>query len=207
MADAAKLVIGGTAIVYVVTFAVISVLAQIFIAYKRYVTLLKWLALVLFAYVIALAVVKVTWTEALKGLLVPKIEWSGTFLTTLVAILRTTILPYLFIWQSSQEAEEQRIHPDKKPLEEDTNPHEREFWRIRIDPMIGMAFSNLIAIAIIITTAATLHQQGVTDVQSSAQAAAALKPIAGPLAELVFALGIIGTGLLAVPVLAHRRRP
>ncbi|MGN8544816.1 divalent metal cation transporter [Bradyrhizobium sp. 13971] len=202
MADAAKLVIGGTAIVYVVTFAVISVLAQIFIAYKRYATLLKWLALVLFAYVIALAVVKVTWTEALKGLLVPKIEWSGTFLTTLVAILGTTISPYLYIWQSSQEAEEQRIHPDKKPLEEDTNPHEREFWRIRIDTMIGMAFSNLIAIAIIVTTAATLHQQGVTDVQSSAQAAAALKPIAGPLAELVFALGIIGTGLLAVPVLA-----
>ncbi|MDH2356324.1 divalent metal cation transporter [Bradyrhizobium sp. SSUT112] len=200
--DAAKLVIGGSAILYVVGFAVISVLAQIFIAYKRYVAILKWLTLVLFAYVIALAVVKVPWADALTGLFIPKIEWSGAFLTTLVAILGTTISPYLFIWQSSQEAEEQRINPNKKPLKEDTRPQERELWRIRLDTLIGMAFSNLIAIAIIITTAATLHQQGVTDVQSSAQAAAALKPIAGGLAELVFALGIIGTGLLAVPVLA-----
>ncbi|QIO36591.2 NRAMP family divalent metal transporter [Bradyrhizobium sp. 1(2017)] len=202
MADAAKLVIGGSAIIYVVAFAVVSVLAQIFIAYKRYVAILKWLTLVLFAYVVALAVVKVPWPDALKGLFIPKVEWSGAFLTTLVAILGTTISPYLFIWQSSQEAEEQRIHPDKKPLKEDARTEERELWRIRLDTMIGMAFSNIIAIAIIITTAATLHQQGVTDVQSSAQAAAALKPIAGPLAELVFALGIIGTGLLAVPVLA-----
>jgi Mn2+/Fe2+ NRAMP family transporter len=202
MADATKLVIGGSSIVYVIAFGVVSVLAQIFMDYKRYVAILKWLTLVLFAYVIALAVVKVPWIEALKGLVIPKIEWSGTFLTTLVALLGTTISPYLFIWQSSQEAEEQRIDPKKKPLKEDTRTQARELWRIRIDTMIGMAFSNLIAIAIIITTAATLHQEGVTDVQSSAQAAAALKPIAGPLAELVFALGIIGTGLLAVPVLA-----
>ena len=202
MADATKLVIGGSSIVYVIAFGVVSVLAQIFMDYKRYVAILKWLTLVLFAYVIALAVVKVPWIEALKGLVIPKIEWSGTFLTTLVALLGTTISPYLFIWQSSQEAEEQRIDPKKKPLKEDTRTQARELWRIRIDTMIGMAFSNIIAIAIIITTAATLHQEGVTDVQSSAQAAAALKPIAGPLAELVFALGIIGTGLLAVPVLA-----
>lgn len=128
MADATKLVIGGSAILYVVGFAVISVLAQIFIAYKRYVAILKWLTLVLFAYVIALAVVKVPWADALTGLFVPKIEWSGAFLTTLVAILGTTISPYLFIWQSSQEAEEQRINPNKKPLKEDTRPQERELW-------------------------------------------------------------------------------
>lgn len=135
-----------------------AVLAQIFIAYKRYVAILKWLTLVLFAFVIALAVVKVPWADALKGLFIPKIEWSGAFLTMLVAILGTTISPYLFIWQSSQEAEEQRIHPDKKPLKDDARSEERELWHL--DTMIGMAFSNIIAIAIIITTAATLHQRG-----------------------------------------------
>jgi Mn2+/Fe2+ NRAMP family transporter len=106
------------------------------------------------------------------------------------------------VWQSSQEAEEQRIDPKKRPLKKETGPHSSELWRIRLDTMVGMAFSNLIAIAIIITTAATLHSKGVTNIQSSAQAAEALKPVAGAFAELIFALGIIGTGLLAIPVLA-----
>jgi Mn2+/Fe2+ NRAMP family transporter len=156
----------------------------------------------LFAYVVALFVVKVPWLEALKGLLVPSIQWNGTFLTTLVAVLGTTISPYLFVWQSSQEAEEQRIDPEKRPLKEHAATKKPEMRRIRIDTMVGMAFSNLIAISIIITTAATLHAKGVTDIQSSSQAAEALKPIAGAFAEIIFALGIIGTGLLAIPVLA-----
>lgn len=202
MADALKLLVGGPRILYVVVFGVVSVFAQIFVAYKRYVAVLKWLTLALFAYVIALAVVKVPWNEAFKGLLIPQIHWDGAFLTTLVAILGTTISPYLFIWQSSQEAEEQRIDPAKRPLKQQITKKEQEFWRIRLDTMIGMAFSNLIAIAIIMTTAATLHAKGVTDIQSSAQAAEALRPVAGPFAEFIFALGIIGTGLLAVPVLA-----
>jgi NRAMP (natural resistance-associated macrophage protein)-like metal ion transporter len=202
MADALKLLIGGPGTLYVVLFGSFSVLAQIFLDYKRYVAILKWLTLVLFAYVIALAVVKVPWGEALAGLVIPKIKWNGAFLTTLVAILGTTISPYLFIWQSSQEAEEQRIDPHKKPLKQEATKSEREFWRIRVDTITGMAFSNLIAVAIIITTAATLHVKGITDIQSSSQAAEALKPVAGPFAELVFALGIIGTGLLAIPVLA-----
>jgi NRAMP (natural resistance-associated macrophage protein)-like metal ion transporter len=202
MADALKLLIGGPGTLYVVLFGSFSVLAQIFLDYKRYVAILKWLTLVLFAYVIALAVVKVAWGEALAGLVIPKIKWNGAFLTTLVAILGTTISPYLFIWQSSQEAEEQRIDPHKKPLKQEATKSEREFWRIRVDTVTGMAFSNLIAVAIIITTAATLHVKGITDIQSSSQAAEALKPVAGPFAELVFALGIIGTGLLAIPVLA-----
>jgi Mn2+/Fe2+ NRAMP family transporter len=202
MADALKLVVGGSSILYVVAFGLVSVLAQVFLEYRRYVAILKWLTLVLFAYVIALFVVKVPWLQAAKGLLVPAIQWNGTFLTTLVAVLGTTISPYLFIWQSSQEAEEQRIDPDKKPLKQDPATERHELRRIRIDTMIGMAFSNIIAISIIITTAATLHANGVTDVQSSSQAAEALKPIAGPLAEIIFALGIIGTGLLAIPVLA-----
>ena len=202
MGDATRLLIGGPASLYVVLYAAISVLAQIFVNYARYVSVLKWLTLCLFAYVIALAVVHVPWGEAIKGLLIPKITWSSAFLTTLVAILGTTISPYLFIWQSSQEAEEQRIDSDKKPLKHDASDSMEEFRRIRLDTMIGMGFSNIIAVAIIITTAATLHAKGVTDIQSSAQAAGALKPIAGPFAEFIFALGIVGTGLLAIPVLA-----
>ncbi|WP_234679764.1 Nramp family divalent metal transporter [Bradyrhizobium monzae] len=202
MADALKLLIGGPGIAYVVIFGGVSVLAQIFFNYDRYVAVLKWLTLSLFAYVIALAVVRVPWTEALKGLLIPQVSWNAAFLTTLVAILGTTISPYLFIWQSSQEAEEQRIDDEKAPLKKDSSTARAEFRRIQLDTLIGMAFSNLIAISIIITTATTLHAQGKTDIQSSAQAAEALKPIAGPFAELIFALGIIGTGLLAIPVLA-----
>jgi len=202
MADALKLLIGGPAIAYVVLFGAVSVLAQIFFNYDGYVAVLKWLTLSLFAYVIALATVKVPWAEALNGILIPHVSWNAAFLTTLVAILGTTISPYLFIWQSAQEAEEQRIDANKRPLKQSASDARKEFRRIRLDTLIGMAFSNLIALSIILTTAATLHAQGKTDIQSSAQAAEALKPIAGPLAELVFALGIIGTGLLAVPVLA-----
>jgi Mn2+/Fe2+ NRAMP family transporter len=174
----------------------------VFLEYKRYVAILKWLTLALFAYVITLAVVKVPWGQALYGLLVPHVQWNAAFLTTLVAILGTTISPYLFIWQSSQEAEEQRIDSEKKPLKASPAAKDGEFTRIRIDTLVGMAFSNLIAIAIIITTAATLHTNGKTNIETSAQAAEALRPLAGAFAELIFALGIIGTGLLAVPVLA-----
>jgi Mn2+/Fe2+ NRAMP family transporter len=186
----------------VVVFGAASVVAQIFFKYERYVSILKWLTLVLFAYVIALFAVKVPWREALVGLLVPKIQWNGAFLTTLVAILGTTISPYLFVWQSSQEAEEQRIDPEKKPLKREPHKQAEETKRIRIDTLVGMAVSNVIAIAIIMTTAATLHASGKTDIESSAQAAEALKPVAGAFAEFIFALGIVGTGLLAIPVLA-----
>jgi NRAMP (natural resistance-associated macrophage protein)-like metal ion transporter len=202
MADATKVLISGWSPMYVVIYAVASVTAQVFLSYKRYVGILKWLTLVLFAYVIALAIVDVPWGEALSGLLIPKIQLNGAFLTTLIAILGTTISPYLFVWQSSQEAEEQRIDPKKLPLRESAGSGISELRRIRLDTMVGMGFSNMIAIAILITTAATLHSKGVTDIQTSAQAAQALKPVAGAFAELVFALGIIGTGLLAIPVLA-----
>lgn len=202
MADATRLLVGGSSILYVIFYGLISVLAQIFFDYKRYVAILKWLTLTLFAYVIALAVVHVPWLTALRGLVVPSISFDGQFLTTLVAILGTTISPYLFVWQSSQEAEDQRIDAQKRPLKQDATGQKKELQRIRIDTLVGMAMSNIIAISIIITTAATLHTSGVTDVQSSSQAAEALKPIAGRFAELIFALGIIGTGLLAIPVLA-----
>ena len=202
MADATKLLIGGHGIIYVVLFGVISVVAQIFLDYKRYVAVLKWLTLSLFAYVAALAFAKVSWSEALTGVLIPKITWSADYFTTIVAILGTTISPYLFFWQASQEAEDQRVDASKQPLVEKHYGAQQEFNRIRADTIVGMAFSNLIALSIIITAAATLHAAGKTDIQSSAQAAEALRPIAGALAEAVFALGIVGTGLLAIPVLA-----
>jgi NRAMP (natural resistance-associated macrophage protein)-like metal ion transporter len=202
MADATKLLVGGHAIIYVVLYGFISVTAQVFLDYKRYVAVLKWLTLSLFAYVAALAFAHVSWREALVGTLLPQISWSGDYFTTVVAILGTTISPYLFFWQASQEAEEQRIDVTKRPLIEKHYGARREFSRIRADTVVGMAFSNIIALSIILTAAATLHVSGKTDIQTSAQAAEALRPIAGPFAEWIFALGIVGTGLLAIPVLA-----
>lgn len=202
MADALKLLIGGPGFVYVVAFGVVSVAAQIFFDYRRYSAVLKWLTLSLFAYVGALAFAHVAWGEALRGLFIPQIQWKPEYFTTLVAILGTTISPYLFFWQASQEAEEQRIDAHKKPLKKQRSQAASEFRRIRVDTIAGMVFSTLIALAIIMTAAATLHASGKTDIETSAQAAEALKPVAGAFAEIIFALGIIGTGLLAVPVLA-----
>ncbi|WOH66867.1 Nramp family divalent metal transporter [Bradyrhizobium sp. BWA-3-5] len=202
MADASKLLIGGHSIVYVLLFGLISVGAQIFLDYKRYVAVLKWLTLSLFAYVAALAFAKVSWGDALAGILLPRLSWNLDYFTTIVAIFGTTISPYLFFWQASQEAEDQRVDKTKRPLIEKHYGARREFSRIRADTIIGMAFSNLIALSIIVTAAATLHVAGKTNIQSSAEAAEALRPIAGALAEMIFALGIVGTGLLAIPVLA-----
>jgi NRAMP (natural resistance-associated macrophage protein)-like metal ion transporter len=202
MADATTLLVGGHAILYVLFFGVTSVVAQIFLDYKRYVAVLKWLTLSLFAYVAALAFARISWGEALAGILIPRFTWSGDYFTTIVAIFGTTISPYLFFWQASQEAEDQRVDARKQPLIEKHYGARKEFSRIRADTIVGMAFSNLIALSIIVTVAATLHVAGKTDIQSSAQAAEALRPIAGPFAEAIFALGIVGTGLLAIPVLA-----
>jgi Mn2+/Fe2+ NRAMP family transporter len=202
MADATRLLIGGHGIIYVLLFGVTSVVAQIFLDYKRYVAVLKWLTLSLFAYVGALAFAHISWSQALTGILVPRIAGNADYLTTIVAILGTTISPYLFFWQASQEAEDQRVDATKRPLIDKHAGAQREFNRIRADTVVGMAFSNLIALSIIVTAAATLHATGKTDIQTSAQAAEALKPIAGKFAEVIFALGIVGTGLLAIPVLA-----
>src|SRR6202048_1005043 len=201
MADATKLLIGGPGIVYVVLFGVTSVVAQIFLDYKRYVSVLKWLTLSLFAYVAALAFAYVSWSQALAGVLVPRLTWSADYFTTIVAIFGTTISPYLFFWQASQQAEDQRVDATKHPLIERQYGAQKEFHRIRAHTVVGMAFSNLIALSIIVTAAATLHAAGKTDIQTSAQAAEALRPIAGTFAEVIFALGIVGTGLLAIPVL------
>lgn len=202
MADATKLLIGGRPFIYVLLYGVISITAQIFLDYKRYVAVLKWLTLSLFAYVAALAVAHISWKEVLIGTVLPQVDWNKDYFTTIVAILGTTISPYLFFWQASQEAEEQRIDATKRPLIERHYGARQEFSRIRADTVVGMAFSNVIALSIIMTAAATLHSSGKTDIETSAQAAEALRPVAGPFAEWIFALGIVGTGLLAIPVLA-----
>jgi len=202
MGDAVGLLIGGPTLVYVVVFAVGCAILEIFMRYKRYVAVLRWLTLALFAYFGTALVVKVPWGEVAYGLFVPTFSSNGAFWTTVVAILGTTISPYLFFWQASQEVEEINAVPTRKPLVDNPRQGPDAFERIRLDTYIGMAFSNLVALAIIVTTAATLHAAGVTDIETSSQAAQALRPVAGPFAFTVFTLGILGTGLLAVPVLA-----
>ncbi|MGJ7531376.1 NRAMP family divalent metal transporter [Variovorax sp. GB1P17] len=202
MGEALKLIVGGPAQLYAVAFGVGSLLLQVFIPYRRYVRILKWLTLGLLAYVATAFVVHIPWRQVIVSTLVPGQSWSAGYITTVVAIFGTTISPYLFFWQASQEVEEQLADPLAEPLikaPEQAQPHLR---RIRIDTCIGMGFSNLVAFFIILTTAVTLHLHGVTEIETSAQAARALRPIAGEFAFMLFSAGIIGTGLLAIPVLA-----
>jgi Mn2+/Fe2+ NRAMP family transporter len=202
MGDAAKLVIGGPGRWYAVGFGLVSALLQVYVPYTRYVRVLKWLTLALLAYVATAFVVHIPLKELFSAALLPKISLQSGYVTTVVAVFGTTISPYLFFWQASQEVEELRADPKAQPLKEDPRQARADFGRIKADTYLGMGFSNLVALFIMLTTAATLHAHGITDIESSAQAAQALKPIAGDFAFLLFAMGIIGTGLLAVPVLA-----
>ncbi len=202
MADAFRLLAGGWWQIYVVGFALVCAWLEIFSPYQRYVSILKWTTLSLFAYVATVLVVEVPWVEVASKALIPSFVANQDYLMMIVAVLGTTISPYMFFWQSSQEAEDERVDPDAKPLLKAPEQARFEITRIRLDTYIGMAFSNAIGLFIIITTAATLHAHGATDIQSSSDAAEALRPIAGAFAFAVFAAGIIGTGMLAVPVLA-----
>ena len=202
MGDALRLLIGGPRGLYVVLFAAICAVLEIYSSYERYVKFLKWMTLSLFAYIAAALMVTVPWSEVARNTFVPRILWQQDYVVMIVAVLGTTISPYLFFWQASEEAEDERIDPAKHPLIEAPAEGREEIRRIEFDTYIGMGFSNLIAFFIIVTSAATLHQQGITDIQTADQAAQALRPVAGDLAFFVFALGILGTGLLAVPVLA-----
>lgn len=202
MADALRLLFGGPHALYAAGFGIVSVLLQVFIPYRRYVRVLKWLTLALFVYVGSAFMVHIEWGQVLRSLVAPHISFNKDYITTVVAIFGTTISPYLFFWQASQEVEEMNVHPQAKPLREAPQQARRQLRRIKVDTYLGMGFSNLIALFIMLTTAATLFQHGVTDIQTSAQAAQALKPIAGEFAFLLFGAGVIGTGMLAVPVLA-----
>lgn len=202
MADALALLLPVPRPIYILLFAVICVCLQVFLQYSRYVSVLKWLSLALLAYFISALVVHVNWTELVQRLVWPHIVWRQDYLVTLVAIFGTTISPYLFFWQAAEEVEDIGANPRRVELIKAPDQGPAALHRIEVDTIIGMAFSNLVALAIIVTTAATLGVHGITDIQTSAQAAKALEPLAGWAASSVFALGVVGTGLLAVPVLA-----
>jgi NRAMP (natural resistance-associated macrophage protein)-like metal ion transporter len=201
MGAALQLLIGGPARLYTILFGVVCIVLEVWISYPRYAAVLKWTTLSLFSYVAVVFVAEVPWDTALKSLLIPRIDLTGPSAMAMVAILGTTISPYLFFWQAGQEVEEQHRH-HAKPLCVTPKTAGPELARIRLDTIVGMAFSSLVSLAIVFATAATLHSHGIVDVATSAQAAEALRPIAGEFAFALFALGIIGTGLLAVPVLA-----
>jgi NRAMP (natural resistance-associated macrophage protein)-like metal ion transporter len=201
MAAAAELVAGAGEHIFVIVFAIVSTLLQLYVPYHQYARFLKWLTLSLFAYVGVLLVVHTDWSAAAVGLVLPT-NLGRAALLTIVAVFGTTISPYLFFWQSSQEAEEIADSPSQKPIRQAPRSAQKQFRRMRFDTLTGMAFSNLIALAIMMATAATLHQHGITQIDSAAQAAEALRPVAGSFAFGLFAVGIIGTGFLAVPVLA-----
>jgi NRAMP (natural resistance-associated macrophage protein)-like metal ion transporter len=202
MGAAAALVIPWHPDVFTIGFALLSLVLQLAIPYHRYARLLKWLTLVLLAYVAVVFMVKLDWSEVALALIKPQLPAGAGALQMVVAIFGTTISPYLFFWQSSQEVEEIGQHADELPLRQAPSQAKAQLFRIRIDTFAGMAVSNLIAIAIIIATAATLHAGGEGAIETAADAAQALRPAAGDFAFLLFSLGIIGTGLLAVPVLA-----
>jgi NRAMP (natural resistance-associated macrophage protein)-like metal ion transporter len=199
MAEALRLLVGGPSHVYAVTFGLLCLVLQVFLNYQSYVRWLKWLTLALLAYVAVVFSLHVDWWQVARELVWPQLPASRDVLLTIVAVFGTTISPYLFFWQAGQEMEDVNAGPKQTDDVAQVNRHLR---RIQWDTVVGMTFSNLIAFFIILSTAVTLHAAGVRDIQTSAQAAEALRPLAGELTFLLFSLGIIGTGLLAVPVLA-----
>lgn len=207
MGEAVRLLAGGPQTLYVLGFGALCIATQVFFSYERTVRVLKWLTLALFAYVAVILTVAVPWRQAMNESLQPWVFFPKDaslkdYASMVVAVLGTTISPYLFFWQASQEVEDSNRRPDVVALKADPRYVAKHLRRIKIDTFFGMTFSNVIAMCIVIATAVTLNLQGITNIQTSAQAAEALRPIAGEFAFVVFALGIVGTGLLAVPVLA-----
>lgn len=202
MGASAQLLVGRGQMLFTIAFAAVSLSLQVLVPYRRYVKGLKWLTLVLFAYVLIAFTVKIDWADVATRAVLPKLYGTSDWVTVVVAIFGTTISPYLFFWQGSEEVEIMEAK-DRLPLADASPPAARhELQRIEVDTFVGMGISNLIAFFIILTTAVTLNQRGVTDIQTSAQAAHALRPVVGSWAFVIFSLGVIGTGLLAVPVLA-----
>jgi NRAMP (natural resistance-associated macrophage protein)-like metal ion transporter len=201
MAESVRLVAGGPTQLYAVAFGTVCLGLEVFMSYRKYVRYLKWLTLALFAYVGVVLSVDVPWGEVVAGIALPRMELSAAAVTLVVAIFGTTISPYLFFWQAAQEVEE-AASAASGGKRANAASIGRQLRRIEFDTIAGMTFSNLIALAIIVSAAATLHPAGITHIETSAQAAEALRPVAGPFAFVLFCLGIVGTGMLAVPVLA-----
>ena len=207
MAEAIRMLIGGSHALYILAFGFLCVASQVLFSYERIVRILKWLTLGLFAYVAVILTVSVPWKRAIAESLQP---WAFThpsitlssYAAMVVAVLGTTISPYLFFWQAAQEVEDGYRRPNAVALKANPEYTAEHLSRIKADTSIGMGFSNVIALCIMLATAVTLNMNGITEIQTASQAALALKPVAGDFAFALFALGIIGTGLLAVPVLA-----
>ena len=202
MGAAMTLLVGGSAHWYAIGFGIICVVLQVFVPFPHYAPLLKMLTLALLAYVATVFVVHVPWGEVLYRTLLPSISFKADYIVAVVAVFGTTISPYLFFWQASQEVEELRAADGEEALVDAPQQARAQLRRIKIDTYVGMGFSNLVAFFIMLTAVVTLHAHGVTDIQTSAQAAEALRPLAGEFAFALFTAGIVGTGLLAVPVLA-----
>jgi NRAMP (natural resistance-associated macrophage protein)-like metal ion transporter len=202
MGSALQLLIGGNAILYAVGFTLLCVILQIMVPYAKYSIYLRWLTPVLFSYVLTVLVVHVPWARAMERTIIPRFGKSGDYWATFIAVLGTTISPYLFFWQASQETEEIRAKPLDQPLKEAPEQAHEQLTRIHWDTISGMFLSNAIGFFIILAAAATLNKSGVTTIDTASQAAEALRPLAGRFAFTLFSLGIVGTGLLAVPVLA-----
>ena len=202
MGSSAALLVPGKAELLTIVFGVFSLLTIFFVPYTTYAKYLKWLTLSLFAYFGVAFFVRISWREVVSATLIPHMAFSRESFVALIAVLGTTISPYLFFWQASQEAEEVKNNRGEKALKRAPSQAPEQLERIHADTLVGMAFSNIVAFFIILTAAATLHANSVTDISTCAQAASALEPIAGRFAGLLFVCGIVGTGLLAVPVLA-----
>ncbi len=201
MADAAEMLTGVPSEFWVPLFGLGVIVATVYTSYARFAAWLKWLTAVLFAYILSAVLAQPNWSAALRDTLVPHVPWDARAVPTLVGILGTTISPYLFFWQASQEVEEERAK-GRRTVAERRGASDHELRDARQDVFTGMAFSNVVMYFIILATAATLFRAGRNDIETSRQAAEALRPLAGDGAYLLFAVGLIGTGLLATPVLA-----
>ncbi|MEY8689273.1 MAG: NRAMP family divalent metal transporter [Leptothrix sp. (in: b-proteobacteria)] len=207
MGEAVRLLAGGHVVPYIVGFGLLSIVCQVCFSYERTVRILKWLTIALFSYVAVILSVSVPWRQVMAEAVNP---WAyfpagvsmNEYASMVVAVLGTTISPYLFFWQAAQEVEDSNRRPEAAELRWHPAYAAEHLGRIKQDTYVGMIFSNVIALCIVIATAVTLNEQGITSIQTSAQAAEALRPVAGEFAFALFALGIIGTGLLAVPILA-----
>jgi NRAMP (natural resistance-associated macrophage protein)-like metal ion transporter len=200
MADALKMLTGIPSHLSVPALGISILVVTVWTRYRSFAKYLKWLTLVLFAYILAAFLAKPHWAEILRATVVPTVKWDRAWLMTFVGILGTTISPYLFFWQASQEVEEEKAR-GRTALKHREGATAQELSDARVDVGIGMLFSNLVMYFIILTTASTLYRSGLRDIETSRQAAEALKPLAGEGAYLLFTLGILGTGLLAIPIL------
>jgi len=201
MGDAMQMVTGVGSYFWTPVFAGVIVAMLFWTSYRSMVRVFKWLTLVLFAYVITAFLVKPDWSLVMRATVIPHIEWTRSYMSVLVGILGTTISPYLFFWQAAEEVEEDREH-GKKTVAQRKGSTDNELAAARTDIITGMLFSNVVMYFIILTTAATLNAHGVKNIETAQQAAEALQPLAGKGAYWLFTLGLIGTGMLAVPVLA-----